>query len=49
MIVSLRDAARLRVDLDYMTARDVFWMLTSRKIYWMLVLEGVWSSQKYLE
>src|SRR5258707_10521968 len=28
MIISLRDAGRLRPDLDYATARDVFWMLT---------------------
>ena len=47
MIVSLRDAGRLRADLDYATARDVFWMLTSRDIYRMLVREQGWSSQRY--
>jgi len=47
MIVSLRDAGRLRADLDYTTARDIFWMLTSRDIYRMLVRERGWSSQKY--
>jgi AcrR family transcriptional regulator len=47
MIVSLREAGRLRPDLDYTTARDIFWMLTSRDIYRMLVRERGWSSQKY--
>jgi AcrR family transcriptional regulator len=47
MIVSLREAGRLRTDLDYTTARDIFWMLTSRDIYRMLVRERGWSSQKY--
>lgn len=47
MIISLRDAGRLRPDLDYTTARDIFWMLTSRDIYRMLVRERGWSSQKY--
>jgi AcrR family transcriptional regulator len=47
MIVSLRQAGRLRSDLDYTTARDIFWMLTSRDIYRMLVRERGWSSQKY--
>jgi AcrR family transcriptional regulator len=47
MIISLRDARRLRPDLDYTTARDIFWMLTSRDIYRMLVRERGWSSQKY--
>jgi AcrR family transcriptional regulator len=47
MIVSLRDAGRLRTDLDYTTARDIFWMLTGRDIYRMLVRERGWSSQKY--
>jgi AcrR family transcriptional regulator len=49
MIVSLRDAGRLRADLDNTTARDIFWMLTSRDIYRMLVRERGWSSQKYQE
>jgi prophage antirepressor-like protein len=47
MIVSLQDAGRLRPDLDYTTARDIFWMLTGRDIYRMLVRERGWSSQKY--
>jgi AcrR family transcriptional regulator len=47
MIASLRDAGRLRPDLDCMTGRDIFWMLTSRDIYRMLVRERGWSSQKY--
>jgi AcrR family transcriptional regulator len=47
MIVSLREAGRLRPDLDYTTTRDIFWMLTSRDIYRMLVRERGWSSQKY--
>jgi AcrR family transcriptional regulator len=47
MIVSLQDAERLRPDLDYTTARDIFWMLTGRDIYRMLVRERGWSSQKY--
>lgn len=47
MIISLRDARRLRQDLDYTAARDIFWMLTGRDIYRMLVRERGWSSQKY--
>lgn len=47
MIVSLQDAGRLRPDLNYTTARDIFWMLTGRDIYRMLVRERGWSSQKY--
>jgi AcrR family transcriptional regulator len=47
MIISLRDAGRLQPELDYTTARDIFWMLTSRDIYRMLVRERGWSSQKY--
>jgi hypothetical protein len=47
MIVSLRDAERLRADLDNTAARDIFWMLTSRDIYRMLVRERGWSSQQY--
>jgi len=49
MIISLRDAGRLRPDLDYTSARDIFWMLTGRDIYRMLVRERGWSSQKYQE
>ena len=47
MIISLRDAKRLRPDLAYATARDVFWMLTGRDVYRMLVRERRLSSQKY--
>jgi AcrR family transcriptional regulator len=47
MIMSLRDAGRLRPDLDHATARDIFWMLTGRDVYRMLVRERGWSSQKY--
>jgi AcrR family transcriptional regulator len=47
MVVSLQDAGRLRPDLDYTTARDIFWMLTGRDVYRMLVRERGWSSQKY--
>jgi AcrR family transcriptional regulator len=47
MIISLRDARRLRPDLDYATARDIFWMFTGRDVYRMLVRERGWSSQKY--
>jgi AcrR family transcriptional regulator len=47
MIISLRDAGRLRPGLDHATARDIFWMLTGRDVYRMLVRERGWSSQKY--
>ena len=47
MIVSLREARRLRPTLDHTTARDIFWMLTGRDAYRMLVRERGWSSQKY--
>src|SRR5712691_10458733 len=47
MIISLRDARRLRPELDHTTARDIFWMLTGRDAYRMLVRERGWSSQKY--
>jgi AcrR family transcriptional regulator len=47
MIISLRDAGRLRSDLDNTTARDIFWMLTGRDVYRMLVRERAWPSQKY--
>lgn len=49
MIISLRDARRLRPDLGYTTARDILWMLTGRDVYRMLVRERGWSSQKYQE
>jgi len=47
MIISLRDAGRLRLGLDHGTARDIFWMLTGRDVYRMLVRERGWSSQEY--
>jgi AcrR family transcriptional regulator len=47
MIISLREAGRLRRELDYATARDIFWVLTGRDLYRMLVRERGWSSQKY--
>lgn len=47
MIISLQDAGSLRLNLDYTTARDIFWMLTGRDIYRMFVRERGWSSQKY--
>ncbi len=47
MILSLRDARRLRPDLTMKTARDIFWMLTGRDVYRMLVRERCWSSEKY--
>ena len=47
MIVSLRDAGRLRPELDYETARDILWMFTARDVYRMLVRERGWTSQKY--
>src|SRR6266446_6737044 len=47
MITSLRDAGRIRPELDHGTARDIFWMLTGRDVYRMLVRERGWSSQKY--
>lgn len=47
MIVSLREAGRLRLDLDHASARDIFWMLTGRDVYRMLVRERGWSQEKY--
>jgi AcrR family transcriptional regulator len=47
MIISLRDAGRLRAGLSYAAARDIFWMLTGRDVYRMLVRERGWSPQKY--
>src|SRR6266700_1632871 len=47
MIVSLRQAGRLRPALDHRTARDIFWMLTGRDVYRMLVRERGWSPQQY--
>jgi AcrR family transcriptional regulator len=47
MIISLRDAGRLRSELNCRTARDIFWMLTGRDVYRMLVRERGWAPQKY--
>ena len=47
MIISLRDAGRLRPELGYAAARDIFWMLTGGDVYRMLVRERGWPSQKY--
>lgn len=47
MIISLRDAGRLRPGLNHRTARDIFWVLTGRDVYRMLVRERGWSAQKY--
>lgn len=47
MILSLREARRLRRGLDHRTARDIFWTLTGRDVYRMLVRERGWPSQKY--
>ncbi len=49
MINSLRDARRLRPDLDHATARDIFWMFTGRDVYRMLVRQRGWSYEKYEE
>src|SRR6266849_1390928 len=47
MITSLREAGRLRPELDHAAARDIFWMLTGRDVYRMLVRERGWSPEKY--
>jgi AcrR family transcriptional regulator len=47
MIISLRDAGRLKPEFDDGTARDIFWTLTGGDVYRMLVCERGWSSQKY--
>lgn len=47
VIVLLRDTGRFRAELDYSSARDVFWMFTGRDVYRMLVRERGWSPQKY--
>jgi len=49
MIISLRDAKRLRRGLNHRTARDIFWMLTARDVYRMLVRKRGWSPQQYQE
>jgi AcrR family transcriptional regulator len=47
MILSLRDAKRLRTGLSYRAARDILWTLTGSDVYRMLVRDRGWSSQKY--
>jgi AcrR family transcriptional regulator len=47
MILSLRDAKRLRPGLSYQAARDILWALTGSDLYRMLVRERGWSSQNY--
>jgi AcrR family transcriptional regulator len=47
MIISLRDAKRLRPGLTYRAGRDILWTLTGSDLYRMLVRERGWSSQKY--
>ncbi len=47
MIILLRDAKRLRPELNYESARDILWMFTGRDVYRMLVRERGWSPQKY--
>jgi hypothetical protein len=47
MIISLRDAGRLLPELNYATARDIFWMLSGSDVYRMLVRDRGWSPQKY--
>lgn len=47
MILSLRQAKRLRAGLDHQTARDIFWMFTGGDVYRMLVRERGWSPQQY--
>ena len=47
MILSLRDAKRLRPELSTRAARDILWTLTASEIYRMLVRERRWSSHKY--
>jgi AcrR family transcriptional regulator len=47
MIISLREAGRLRPELEHATARDIFWMFTGRDVYRMLVRERGWHPQQY--
>jgi len=46
-IALLKQAGRLRTDLNEAEARDIFWALTGRDIYRMLVIERKWSSDLY--
>jgi AcrR family transcriptional regulator len=47
LITYLRDAGRLRRELQDGPARDVLWMLTGRDIYRSLVRERRWSPEQY--
>src|SRR5258708_18493134 len=47
MIISLREAGRLRPALDHGTAPDIFWMFTGKDVYRMLVRHRPWPPQKY--
>ncbi len=47
LINLLRDAGKLRPDLDRGTACDIFWTFTARDLYRMLVRERGWTPQKY--
>jgi AcrR family transcriptional regulator len=49
VITFLRESGKLRSDLSYQTARDIFWMLTGGDVYRMLVRERGWSPQQYQE
>ena len=46
-IAFLHSSGKLRAELDYTTARDIFWALTGRDLYRMLVRERGWSADKY--
>jgi len=46
-IALLRSSGKLRAELDYTSARDIFWTLTGRDLYRMLVRERGWSADKY--
>jgi AcrR family transcriptional regulator len=47
VIASLEESGKLRPELSYQTARDIFWMLTGGDVYRMLVRERGWSPKKY--
>jgi AcrR family transcriptional regulator len=47
VITFLQDSGKLRPDLNYQKARDIFWMLTGGDVYRMLVGERRWTPEKY--
>lgn len=47
VITSLQDSGKLRPDLNYQQARDIFWMLTGGDVYRMLVSERRWALDQY--